>query len=104
MALRHSGRAAGEGSLWPLVYPPGNSRILRNRYTRHQCAGLDLETRIQRLRPHVNSDLKKLVEVIRKGTVVVIIPSAEDVQAGAKLKMPAPQNKKPEALPPPVVY
>lgn len=51
-----------------------------------------------------NSDLKKLVEVIRKGTVVVIIPSAEDVQAGAKLKMPAPQNKKPEALPPPVVY
>lgn len=36
-----------------------------------------------------NSDLKKLVEVIRKGTIVVIIPSAEDVQAGAKLKIPA---------------
>lgn len=37
-----------------------------------------------------NSDLKKLVEVVRKGTVVVIIPSAEDVEAGAKLKTPAP--------------
>lgn len=37
-----------------------------------------------------NSDLKKLVEAIRPGTVVVIIPSAEDVEAGAKMNLPAP--------------
>lgn len=36
-----------------------------------------------------NSDLKKLVEVVHKGTVVAIIPSADDVVAGAKMKMPA---------------
>lgn len=37
-----------------------------------------------------NSDLKKLVGVIRKGTIVVIIPSAEDAAYGAKLQLPEP--------------